>query len=432
MSRRHRGKMKRKSIFGKLILILIFTGILINATVGFFWANIMRQSTTETFRTNIENYALLVSDEFESRADTVKIRQLSDKLNLEILVRNNSGVWETNQRFFQHYPAIKKHHRKKNPIFMHGNIYYELKQPHQTVVYGILNKHSPDQIIIIFGLIAALSLILALAYHSIKWVLRPIKWLTIGVEEISNKNLEISIPVRGDDELGRLSKSFNQMTARIRQMLEAQRQLLHNVSHELRTPLTRTKLALEAVEKTEAKESIEDDIYEMETMITEILESERIQSQHGSLKRREENIIALIQSTIEALNISTKKIHMDFHDDSVMLMVDANRVQIAIKNIIENAVKYSENADKPVQVTCRSAGGNVIVIVHDFGPGIPEKEIPFLTEPFYRVDKSRSRETGGFGLGLSLVKTIMEAHNGSLEIISTPNKGTEIRLIFPT
>ena len=431
LGKHNKGFRKHKSIFGKLILIFILTGILINGAVGFFWNNILRQSTTETFRTNLEHYAQLVSKEFESREDTLKIQQLSDQLNLEIHVRDDSGSWETTPHFFEHYIRIKKHYGQKNPIFIHGNAYYEFKQPHQTILYGIRNKHSPDQIFGIIGLIAVVSLIVVFAYHTIKWVLRPIQWLTKGVEEISNENLDVSIPVRGEDELGRLSKSFNQMTHRIRQMLEAQRQLLYNVSHELRTPITRTKLALESVDKSTAKKSIEDDIHEMETMITEILESERIQSQHGGLKCREENIIALIQLIVDALNRTGKNIRTDFPVDPVLLSIDTDRVQLAIKNVIENAVKYSEDIDEPVRISCRSAGGNVIIIVRDFGPGIAEKEIPFVTEPFYRVDKSRSRDTGGFGLGLSLVKTIMKAHNGSIEINSTLGKGTEIRLIFP-
>ena len=96
-----------------------------------------------------------------------------------------------------------------------------------------------------------------------------------------------------------------------------------------------------------------------------------------------------------------------------------------------NAVKYSATSKKPVTVNVERKDGFTVVCIQDFGAGIPEEDMPHIFEPFYRVDKSRSKQTGGFGLGLSLCKTIMEAHNGKIEVDSGSGKGTKVSLYFP-
>ena len=98
--------------------------------------------------------------------------------------------------------------------------------------------------------------------------------------------------------------------------------------------------------------------------------------------------------------------------------------------MLDNAVKYSEDSDEPVKVSLESQAPYTIIRIHDSGAGIQEDELPYVFEPFYRTDKSRSKDTGGYGLGLSMCKTIMEAHRGKIEIESIADKGTMVSLYF--
>ena len=100
-------------------------------------------------------------------------------------------------------------------------------------------------------------------------------------------------------------------------------------------------------------------------------------------------------------------------------------------DLSDNAVKFSDSDSDPIRITVKSRPPHVVVQIIDNGIGIPPDELPFIFEPFYRVDKSRTKDTGGYGLGLSLCKTIMEAHGGRIEIDSTPNVGTTVTLAFP-
>jgi signal transduction histidine kinase len=114
-----------------------------------------------------------------------------------------------------------------------------------------------------------------------------------------------------------------------------------------------------------------------------------------------------------------------------MIEADRARVRKVLANVLDNAVKYSRGGGAPVRVRIEEGNAEVTVRVEDSGVGIPADELPKLFEPFYRVDRSRSRETGGYGLGLSLCKRIMEAHGGSISISSREGEGTEVALTFP-
>jgi signal transduction histidine kinase len=102
-----------------------------------------------------------------------------------------------------------------------------------------------------------------------------------------------------------------------------------------------------------------------------------------------------------------------------------------VKNILNNAIKYSRPDSAPVQISAEYEASYIVLRITDFGTGIPEEDLAHVFEPFYRVDKSRTKNTGGYGLGLSLCKTIMEAHEGKIEVHSRPQEGTTVTLFFP-
>ena len=112
-------------------------------------------------------------------------------------------------------------------------------------------------------------------------------------------------------------------------------------------------------------------------------------------------------------------------------MADDARVQTVFQNVLENALKYSAGQPKPVEVAIKPSEGCVTATVKDFGVGIPKEDQEKVFEPFYRVDKSRTKETGGYGLGLSLCRAIMKAHGGEISIESAPGEGTQVVLKFP-
>jgi signal transduction histidine kinase len=268
------------------------------------------------------------------------------------------------------------------------------------------------------------------AYFSIKRILEPIKLLTKGVDEISKGNLKHQISVTKKDELGELANSFNSMTKIINEMIRSKEQLLLDVSHELRSPLTRIKVAMEFLPDGKAKESISEDISEMEKMITEILETERLNSNYGKLNLEIYNISEIIKEVSEDFKDRQPGIKLIDIPKQVLLNIDVNRIKTVFNNILGNSLKYSKNQNQPIEISLSEQEKEIKIQIRDYGVGIPEKDLPFIFEPFYRVDRSRSKDTGGYGLGMSLCKKIMDAHGGKIEIKSSVNKGTTVELTF--
>jgi len=230
--------------------------------------------------------------------------------------------------------------------------------------------------------------------------------------------------------LGKLTESFNTMTKRIREMIHSKEQLLLDVSHELRSPLTRIKVALEFVPDGPTKESIGEDVSDVETMITELLESERLNSDHGRLYLERSDISEIIGEVARDFENKPPGVKLISVPENVFLKIDPDRIKTVLKNVLENAIKYSRPESPPVEIAVDDEGKSVMIRIKDHGSGIPKEELPYLFEPFYRTDKSRSKDTGGYGLGMSLCKKIMEAHSGRIEIRSEVDVGTTVVLRF--
>jgi signal transduction histidine kinase len=280
-------------------------------------------------------------------------------------------------------------------------------------------------------LLLLLSALFLLAFFLIRHVLKPIRWLDTGVKKIAMGDLNYQIPEGKKDELGDLTKAFNTMTQRIREMIHARDQLLIDVSHELRSPITRIRVALEFLPESKNKVYINNDINEIELMITEILESERLKGEYGQLVLEKTDIAELIRKTVKLFDNCLPGIVMHLPDKPVALPLDRKRIQIVIKNIIDNACKYSKEGSEPVEVKLEENPGTVTLAITDNGIGIPEEEIPYLFEPFYRVDRSRSKKSGGYGLGLNLCRKIVEAHGGEIIIENNPRGGSRVIITLP-
>ncbi|OGH01608.1 MAG: hypothetical protein A2600_11690 [Candidatus Lambdaproteobacteria bacterium RIFOXYD1_FULL_56_27] len=279
----------------------------------------------------------------------------------------------------------------------------------------------------LFALLVMISSALVLAWAVLRKIFAPLAGLDAGVRQVAEGNLEVKLPEGGNDELGHLSRAFNQMTLRVRQNLHSKEQLLYNVSHELRSPLSRMKLSLEFLPDSKPKTALAEEVREMEGMIDELLESARLESTYGVLSLASLEMGSLLRGLCErGPGVCTL-----VAEQSAKFMGDAHRLERLFGNLLQNAFKHSP-AGVAVEVRVETTPGWVQVKVSDQGPGIPPADLPFLFEPFYRVDKSRSLKTGGYGLGLSLARQIALAHGGSIEVSSPPGQGATFVVKLPT
>jgi len=272
------------------------------------------------------------------------------------------------------------------------------------------------------GLILMGFLSYGLTLLLLRQLLSPVKNLQKGVEALRRGDLTVLIPRAGNDELGDLADGFNLMTGRIRNMMESKEQMLLDAGHELKTPITRMKLTLEFMEEDSLRDSLREDLDEMEKKVQELLASARLETPYGRPRKTVLLLKPLLEELADRPARQSPGIILRLPEKEPTITADPDLLRTACRNLLENSLRYSPESAHPVEISCRRRESGTEILFRDWGPGIPEEFRDRVFEPFYRLDSSRNRKTGGSGLGLYLVKKIVAAHNGTLRL-ETPEGG---------
>lgn len=292
--------------------------------------------------------------------------------------------------------------------------------------------------------LAALFLVLILGTGA-TWlmaghVLKPLKALSSTIEKIGGNDLSNRVEIQGrQDEIGRLARSFNHMMDKVSASFERQKRFSASAAHELKTPLATILVNLEVLELDgrTSPERLEKVLTVVKTnterMIRLVEDLMRLTSDKNHEMAEEVGLSEVFAITLEELSPLIRKKDLTVSiENTPDISLTGNRVMFyrAMSNLLENAVKYNREHGSISIVTGREDDA-VTVKIADTGIGIPEEELPHIFEAFYRVDQSRSRAVGGAGLGLSLVKDIVEKHGGEIAVKSVAGEGTTFILRFP-
>jgi signal transduction histidine kinase len=291
-------------------------------------------------------------------------------------------------------------------------------------------RDGPDLSDIIVGL--GLTFLL-LGYAAVSWLFKPISAIRAGAEHIGRGNFDHRIETIRHDQLGDLATDINELAADVQNMLDAKRALLLGISHELRTPLSRLRLLVEFIDDEGMQEELKAEVVEMEKIIVSLLEAERLNSRHEPLTRAAVEVRALVNKLIDDyFDRDRDRIRIVDNSDGASANIDEARVSLLLKNLVGNALRYSPASSGPVELAIEVQGRELLLRVRDHGPGISPEQAEHIGEPFYRGDPSRTRDTGGTGLGLYLATLVARAHGGSLELVDTgePGASFEARLPF--
>jgi signal transduction histidine kinase len=254
-------------------------------------------------------------------------------------------------------------------------------------------------------------------------VARPLSQLAASASAAARGGAASRVPEEGPDDVQRAARAFNAMTDQVRRTLESQRQLLSAVGHDLRTPITAMRINSEFIEDEELRERIQKNLEELQELTEAVLSAAR---GAGGEPMRKIDLAALIDSLCTDLEELGKPVSWEARD-AAPVNCRPNEIRRAVRNLIENAVAYGNKAEVRLDAT----NGRYDVIVEDEGPGIPEADRQRVFEPFVRLEASRSTETGGSGLGLTLVKAIAEGHGGAIAFENKPERGLRARLSLP-
>lgn len=276
--------------------------------------------------------------------------------------------------------------------------------------------------VIIAGIVALLMTSAAAAFIA-RRVARPLSQLAASASEAARGGSASRVPEEGPDDVRLAARAFNAMTDQVKRTLQSQRQLLSAVGHDLRTPITAMRITCEFIEDTDVRERMQKNLEELQELTEAVLSAA---SGAGGEQMRKIDLAALIESLCTDMDELGEPVSWETHV-AAPINCRPNEIRRAVRNLIENAVVYGNKAE----VRLDAANGVYQVIVEDEGPGIADADRARVFEPFVRLEASRSTETGGSGLGLTLVKVIAEGHGGTIELENKEAHGLRARLSLP-
>ena len=284
------------------------------------------------------------------------------------------------------------------------------------------SKIAPSSVRLFVLWITLPSLILILiAIMFLRNQTRPIIKLSKAAERFGRGERIDDLRPSGASEIRKATIEFDKMMKRINKHLNQRSEMLSGISHDLRTPLTRLKLQLAMMDKKDTAKKMASDIDEMEKMLNDYLQYAKSQSEEDYVNI---NLSDLLNDILR--NYDASKYELTISDD-MEIQGRKNLIRRSVSNVIENGLSYGNK----VFVEIKKSVSNAIILIDDNGPGIPTKEYQNVFKPFYRIDKSRSLNRSGVGLGLSISQDIVKSHGGNIVLSESKNKGLSVKITLP-
>ena len=293
---------------------------------------------------------------------------------------------------------------------------------------------------VLWGCLIAGGIALAITFLLSRRILSPIKALTEAARGLGKGDLSQRVQVKDRGEVGELAQAFNSMASNLERAEQLQRNMVADVAHELRTPLSNLRGYLEAVGDGVIKpdadtiRSLDEEATLLSRLVDDLQELSLTEAGELKLVCQAEDISELINQAVAAVRAQAEakgvSVTIDLPDELPPVNIDSHRISQVLRNLLENAVAHTAQGDS-ITVTAEQRDNWVEVAVADTGGGIPTEDLPYIFERLYRVDKSRARATGGSGLGLTIARSLVEAHGGRIEAQSELGKGSRFTFTIP-
>lgn len=293
---------------------------------------------------------------------------------------------------------------------------------------------------ILYASIISIILAIILGLYNSKVMSQPILKITNAANNIREGDLDTKIQIKNDArELIELSEAINHLAQSLKEQQILRKRLTTDISHELRTPLTILLSHIEAFsdgvwQPTKERLSIcRDEVIRLKKLVEQLKYITDIENHRVELEIESFNLSELLEGIVESFEyeFQIKSVRIERHiEENIIIEGDMDKVRQIIINLISNALKFTDSEGR-VNVALNKDSNKAILEIIDTGIGINEEDIPFVFERFYRSDKSRSRDTGGAGIGLTITKTLVEAHGGKISVASEKEKGSRFTVVFP-
>ena len=408
-----------------------------------------------------DNHALVLSGDFSTETIEHVVLMEEGSSQTAIVVQDSYGKTikssqTINSEMKKHISALKNEEKnKKQSLHYHwlGDKYIVSKASIQSngnivgSVYMFLSTKQIQNMVFnftgIFAVLAVITLVVTAfaIFYITRTVTRPLIEIKLGTDKIAQGDLSIRLDVNAEDELGELAKSIEELAEKLDFMKRERNEFISSVAHELRTPLTsikgyadianRSTTSLE--DKTQYLRIIREESRHLTQLMEDLMNLAQLEENGFKVEKHQVLIQELINEVVSKVSgvFSEKRINFLISGEgNFYANIDFMRIEQVLVNLLMNAYKYSAD-ESDIKLAFIPEKENFKIVISDKGEGIPEQDLPYIFERFYRVDKSRTRTTGGVGLGLAIVQDIVKKHNGKIIVESIQNQGTTFIIELP-
>ena len=360
---------------------------------------------TDSYKNNFNFEIGISKDIFPSYSGERKFSPMDRSLRRELKSTfGNNNYWFNTSKF-------------KNAVEI------KIRSENETIEFLVPKEMVSTSSIRLFVLWTTLPslLLIIIALIFLKNQTRPLVKLAKAAERFGKGDYVNDFRPSGAQEIRKAAYEFDRMAKRINRHLNQRSEMLSGISHDLRTPLTRLKLQLAMIKEEELSEKMSKDIDEMEKMLNDYLQFDKTQSQENTTSVNLKDLFDEIKSQINNNNLKITC------NNSINLKCRPTSLKRSFENIIQNGLTYG----KKVFVELIKGNNRAIIIFEDDGPGIPEDQFKNVLKPFFRLDKSRSLNKSGVGLGLALVEDIINSHGGNIQLGKSRYNGLQVKVTLP-
>ena len=355
-----------------------------------------------------------------------------NNFNFEIGINNENFPKISGERKFS--PMDRSLRRESKSTFGNNNYWFNTSKFKNAVEIKIKSENEVIKFLIPKEMVSASSvrlfvlwttlpsiLLIVIALIFLKNQTRPLVKLAKAAERFGKGDYVNDFRPSGAQEIRKAAYEFDRMAKRINRHLNQRSEMLSGISHDLRTPLTRLKLQLAMLDQKDLSKKMSKDIDEMEKMLNDYLQFAKTQAQENTVRVNLNKIFYEIQE-----NFNSDKLEISI-EENIILNGRPSALKRCFENIIQNGLMYGKRVFTNVQ----KSTNRVMIIIEDDGPGIPQDQYKNVFKPFFRLDKSRSLNQSGVGLGLAIVEDVINSHGGSIQLSSGKLNGLQVKVSLP-
>ena len=424
-----------KRLFYRALIIVAAPTIILQIIITIVFYDSIWIKANKNITRSLVNQLKTIEEVYQNDKKNLDFFTDSYKNNFNFEIGINQQVFPGHSGERKFSPMDRSLRRELKSVFGNNNYWFNTSKFKNAVEIKIRSGNDVIEFLVPKEMISASSVRLFLLWTTLPSLVliiialiflknqtKPLVKLAKAAERFGKGDYINNFRASGSQEIRKAAFEFDRMAKRINRHLNQRAEMLSGISHDLRTPLTRLKLQLAMLKQKDISENMSRDIDEMERMLNDYLQFAKTQSKENTIKININNLLNSIKK-----NFNNDKLIYEYQGEDIELQGRPTALRRSFENIIQNGLTYGDK----VYVDIQKGNKRALVTIEDDGPGIPEDQYKNVFKPFFRLDKSRSLNQAGVGLGLAIVEDIVNSHGGSVQLGISKFKGLQVKISLP-